>query len=266
VNRLKLTQLLADSARARELQSFLLAKSRLPGPRANLELAGDLAQAASELNDKSALLPLFRSWLNADIPDHPAAEYLPFCALNGLGGLYLGVPIADQMEITNLLRQCANSENWRLREAVTLGLQFIGERNPDAMMALLRGWSPDATLLEERAIVCTIAHPPILIAHPTIAVEGLDMADEALHRAHETPPLARGQEPFKVLAKGLAFAVSVIVAAAPEAGFALMRRWVAVDDADIDKILKENLKKERLAKRYPEQTAEVARLIDAAPR
>jgi hypothetical protein len=265
-NRLQLKKRLADSRSSDELASFLLAESRLPGPRANLELAGDLAQVVYELRDTSGLRSLFRTWLNANERDQPAAGYLPFCALHGLGGLYLGAPLVDQEEISKLLRQSANSEKWRLREAVTLGLQFIGERNPEAMMAVLRGWSPDATLLEERAIVCTIAHPPILAAHLNIAVEGLGSADEALHRVHETPPLERGQEPFKVLAKGLAFAVSVIVAAAPEHGFGLMRRWVGVDDADIDKILKENLKKDRLAKRFAVQTAEVATLIDADTR
>jgi len=52
----------------------------------------------------------------------------------------------------------------------------------------------------------------------------------------------------------------------PAALFFARQRWVAADDSAIDKILKENLTKERLAKRFAGQTAEVARLIEADSR
>jgi hypothetical protein len=246
------------------LASFLLEHSKLPGPRANLELGADVARLARERGAGSSFLAIFESWLTGTLPDHPAAEYLPFCAVQGLGGLYLGSSPADQQRIAALLRKSANSTNWRLREGVTLGLQFIGEEDSDAMMAILRDWLPDATSLELRPVIATIAHPPILSRRPDIANEGIDIAGEIFARIQTIDASSRKQESFKVLAKGMGFAVSVIVAAAPERGFAMMRRFATSGDADINRILKENVGKSRLTKRFSVGVAEVTKILDAA--
>jgi hypothetical protein len=215
-------------------------------------------------NRGCSFLAIFEIWLRGPLLDNPAAEYLPFCAVQGLGGLYLAATPADQQHIAALLRESANSPNWRLREGVTLGLQFIGEEDADAMMAILRRWLPSATLLELRAVVATIAHPPILALRQDVADEGIDIAGEIFARIQSVDASSRGQEPFKVLAKGMGFAVSVIVAAAPERGFKMMRRFATSGDADINRILKENLGKSRLTKRFPAQVAEVTKILDAA--
>jgi hypothetical protein len=142
-------EVLADGDVDQEaLATFLLEHSRLPGPRANLELGADVARLARERGADSSFHAIFEHWLIDTLPDHPTAEYLPFCAVQGLGGLYITATPADQEHIRTLLRKSANSTNWRVREGVTLGLQFIGEEDPDAMMAILRRWLPIATLLE----------------------------------------------------------------------------------------------------------------------
>jgi hypothetical protein len=211
-NRERLRQLL-EHPDSEELEVFLLAESRLPGPRANLELAADVALIAFDAGQGANLLPIFQQWLTIETPARTATEYLPFCAINGLGGLYLKASSSDQAKVLELLRTAANSENWRLREAVSLALQFIGERDPEAMMAILRAWLDEATLLELRAAIATVAHPPILSDHPAIADEGLSLAGQIFSRIQATTSAHRKQEPFKVLTKGMAFALSVVVAA-----------------------------------------------------
>jgi hypothetical protein len=46
----------------------------------------------------------------------------------------------------------------------------------------------------------------------------------------------------------------------PERGFALMRECASWDDPDINWVLRENLKKKRLAK-FPEQVEQLAKML-----
>ncbi len=57
---------------------------------------------------------------------------------------------------------------------------------------------------------------------------------------------------FDVLRKGLEFTVSVFAAKNPEFGFGFIKKWMGKDRV-IDKILKENLKKNRLVRKNPEE-------------
>jgi hypothetical protein len=66
----------------------------------------------------------------------------------------------------------------------------------------------------------------------------------------------RKTEPFKVLRKGLAYGWSVAVAAQPALGKPRMEHWVQSRDADIQWIMKQNLKKKRLARMDSEWVAE----------
>jgi hypothetical protein len=54
------------------------------------------------------------------------------------------------------------------------------------------------------------------------------------------------KEDFKVLQQGLSYCWSVVVAAAPEPGKRLMEKWLAGPDRIIQRIMQENLKKNRL--------------------
>ena len=58
--------------------------------------------------------------------------------------------------------------------------------------------------------------------------------------------------------KGLQFTISVFAAANPIFGFSFIKKWIGTDKI-IDKIMKENLKKNRLIKKNPE---EVKNLLD----
>ena len=58
----------------------------------------------------------------------------------------------------------------------------------------------------------------------------------------------RKSEGFLALRKGLGYCWSVAVAARPDEGKRLMVKWMADTDQDIRWIMKENLKKNRLAR------------------
>jgi hypothetical protein len=79
---------------------------------------------------------------------------------------------------------------------------------------------------------------------------------ERLHRASDDSK----NEAFRLLRRTLGYTLSVITAATPEEGFALMKECAVWNDPNITWILRENLKKKRLAK-FTQHTEEVAKLL-----
>ncbi|MNI53735.1 hypothetical protein D3C73_1085880 [compost metagenome] len=71
--------------------------------------------------------------------------------------------------------------------------------------------------------------------------------------------VAEGCEPehIRVLSKGLEYSLSVFAASDPEAGFALLARLAESGDARMIRIVKSNLGKSRLSKKYPERVREL---------
>jgi len=67
------------------------------------------------------------------------------------------------------------------------------------------------------------------------------------------------------LRKGLEYTISVFAAAAPDAGFPFLRRWAQSDDADIAGIIRRNLAKSRLARRYPREVLDLQESISGGP-
>ncbi len=127
-----------------------------------------------------------------------------------------------------------------------MALQRIGEADPAALLAQLDSWLAEGSFLELRAVAAALAHPPLL-ADGAFARRALFLADRIMKRVAAAPRGVRGQEGFRVLRQGLGYALSVLAAAEPERGFALLERWAARPDPDLNWILRENLKKKRLA-------------------
>jgi hypothetical protein len=265
----KLSGLLEADAAA-GLEAFLLANSGLPGPRGNLELAHDLADLLAARAPLPAVRERLERWraLNAQqAPTGDPREYLCFCGtlawsadwVRGSGGGAGRGPESggrrssgrDRAQIARGLRQAAGDPRWRRREAVAMALQRIGEADPQALLALLSPWLANGCFLELRAVIAALAHPPLL-KEAAFARQALDLADRILERTAAAPPEARRQEDFRVLRQGLGYALSVLAAAEPERGFTLLERWTARRDADLNWILRENLRKKRLA-RWPER-------------
>lgn len=227
-----------DDYRARlrtldDWDAFLLQESRLPGPRANLELA----YAVGYEGDEERFLRL-AALGPEDAPQNTPEEFLAFCGVLGLG--YLAARAGG--EHFGLLRQKASDPRWRIREAVALGLQQYGQTSSDDLLALISGWA-QGTLLERRAAVATLCEPSLL-QDASDAGRIMDILDQIT--ASILDEADRRTEAFRVLRQALAYGWSVVVAAQPTMGKPRMARWIAADDPDIRWLMKQNLKKKRL--------------------
>lgn len=71
----------------------------------------------------------------------------------------------------------------------------------------------------------------------------------------------RREESFKIMGKGLGYCLSVIVKKNPMDGFEFMEELAVINDKDINWILNENLKKNRLTKNFPKQVTHLKKMI-----
>jgi hypothetical protein len=213
--------------------AYLLQESRLPGPRANLELA----HVVAEQGDRA----LFERYLAFDAdraPTNTPQEFLAFCGVLGLGRLCA----EGERELLPVLRQSASDPRWRIREAVAMALQRLAKDDMDLVLREMEIWS-QGNLLEKRAAVAGLCHPDLLQEEgqtervlqilDTISAAVLDVED-------------RKSDEFRALRKGLGYCWSVAVSALPELGKTLMEHWFACSDPDIRWIMKQNLRKKRL--------------------
>jgi hypothetical protein len=216
-------------------ESFLLAESRLPGPRGNLELA----QAAADEGDATQ----FARWLAVGPAEGPAntpGEFLAFCGALGYGRLLAEGDGAALVEV----RQAANDPRWRVREAAAMALQRWGTADMSALLAEAERWA-GGTRLEQRAAAAGLCEPALLgdpaTAERVLAV--LDAITDTVRGAAD-----RRSAEFIALRKALGYCWSVAAVAAPERGKALMAKWLADADPDLRWIMRENLGKARLAR------------------
>ena len=220
--------------------NYLLAESGLPGPRGNIELA----QVVADEGDL-ALFQKYTAYTAALAPVNSPYEFLAFCGVIGLGRLLA----EGQTEFIPILRSHASDPRWRVREGVAMALQRWGDRNMDALIRALQEWS-QGTPLEQRAAAAALCEPRLL-RQPEQANEVLQILD-AITASLESLPDRRSPD-FLALKKGLGYCWSVAVTALPAHGKALMEKWIASPDKDIQWIMRENLKKNRLARLYPER-------------
>src|SRR5512145_941366 len=230
--------------------AYLLQESGLPGPRGNLELA----QVVADEGD----LALFERYLAYDAesaPTNSPYEFLAFCGAVGLGRLLS----EGQRHHIEALRQCASDPRWRMREAVAMALQRLGDVDMDGLITAMQVWS-SGTPLEQRAAAAALCEPRLLKQphHAAAVLQILDQITAGIPSAAD-----RRSEDFQALRKGLGYCWSVAVAALPAEGKVLMEKWLRHPDKDIRWIVKENLKKNRLIRMY---AAWVQKLIAEANR
>jgi hypothetical protein len=216
-------------------EPFLLHESRLPGPRANLELAHVVAEEGDE-----GLFDRLLSFDAEKAPTNSPHEFLAFCGVLGLGRLLS----EGRMEVLKTLRLFASDPRWRIREAVAMALQRFGQVDMDALLEEMERWSR-GSMLEQRAAAAGLCEPNLLRGeeHVERVLRILDEITASLQHVGD-----RRGDAFKALRKGLGYCWSVAVAAFPESGKQMMERWFVSDDSDVRWIMKENLKKKRLAR------------------
>jgi hypothetical protein len=216
-------------------EPYLLQESGLPGPRGNLELAQVVADMGSRAQFQHLL-----TYTPQVAPTNDPHEFLAFCGVVGLGRL-----LAEGDEkILDSLRPFASDPRWRLREGVAMALQRLGKQDMRRLLNAMQTWST-GNWLEKRAAAAALAEP-VLLHNEKEAVEALHILDRitaSMENSVETK-----NEQFKVLQQGMGYCWSVVVAAAPQPGKRLMEKWLARPDRAIQKIMRENLKKNRLVR------------------
>ena len=210
-----------------EIPRFLAEHSGLPGPRANLSLlAAVIAVADARIVD--ALL--------AD-----GGEYARMCAAAVLAAG------ADDPATEARARAFATDALWRVREGVVLGLQSLGDRDPETLAVIARRWSAGPEPLVQRAAVAAMCEPRLLRA-PGAAARALDLCAAITASFASLPEEERRQPDARALRQTLGYCWSVAIAAAPDGPGLAEFRSLDTTHPDIAWIVAENLRKRRLSR------------------
>ena len=250
--------------------AYLRDNSGLPGPRANLELA----QAVADVGDPA----LFDRLIATD------DEYLVFCGVIGLGRRLAddpeklpagpeGLPdgpegladgpemlvagaemvadgpegLADGAEMVARLHAHAADPRWRVREAVAMALQRLGDADLSRLMPIVLSWATDPHPLVQRAAVAAVCEPRLLSTGPAAAC-AVEVCARATAALAGLPVDRRRDADVRALRQALGYCWSVAVAAEPATGLPRFTGLDGAADPDVAWILRENRKKARLAR------------------
>jgi hypothetical protein len=252
----------AETGDAEDLAGYLLTNSDLPGRRANLELGYAFGDVITEraTNEAEGLWELCTTLVAVSAeaaPINTRQEFLPFCGAVGVGAIGSVWPELFD-EALAVLRSASHDARWRMREAVCFGLQrLLVDHGRDTLQAL-DAWVAKGDCLEMRAAAAAVAEPALL--------DDAEMARYALalHKSVFDQVLAaneRKSEAFKTLRKALGYTLSVVTQALPEQGFEYLAWLAQLPDPDVQWIVKQNLKKNRLIKYFPQQVENTKRLL-----
>ena len=236
-----------------DIEAFLLKESRLPGARGNLELAQAFALEAPQ-----DLIVTYAGRTEADAPGNTPQGFVAFCGVLGLGRL---AAEGDQAALDQLTLR-ASDRRWRIREAAAMALQMVGRSDSNrlrrAVIHLALG-----DRYQQRAAVAALCEPDLL-GDPELAGYALDVLDTL------TAGLAgaddRRSPGWQALRKTLGYGWSVLIVAAPAEGRRRFSAWLDRPDPDVRWLLRENLRKARLARFDPNWVAACQqRLEQGAP-
>ena len=247
-----------------KLERYLLDNSNLPGKRSNLELAdafSDYFKGKTFEEDTWKWLSYLNSYDSEKAPTNDPKEFLSFCAVQALGCSYLFMEEEKKKDILKAVSEAMNDTRWRMREAAAMAFQKIGEDDFETIKKIFQDKLTHSNFLEKRSIIAALAHPPMLKSKKNV-VFCLECGEYILDEISTLGPDLLKDKTFKVLSKGMEYAVSVFVAALPDEGFDLLKKYALVEHKAIKKIIKSNLGKARLKKKYSEQVEEVLKLIN----
>lgn len=260
----KIIPLFDNPAKFKNIEEYLTTNSNLPGPRGNLTLAFKFGESFEKANISKDMLDLLIRWTNLseeEAPTNNPNEYLSFCGILALGAHYCYVNEEIKDLIINRFKIAMNDKRWRTREGAAMGLQKIAEKDFNPIIKYFTMWYPSSSYLEKRGFVATLAHPPIL-KNKEIAQFSLKMSESILNDIITYDKASRLSQDFLVLSKGLQYALSVFVAALPDDGFDLLKKYAGFKDKELNVIIKSNLGKTRLTKKYGHMVDEVLMLMN----
>jgi hypothetical protein len=211
----------------RRWPEYLRENSGLPGPRADIELA----RAAADEGDAATFDTLIAT----------GDEYLVFCGVIGLGRL-----LAEGADVLSRLREHAVDPRWRVREAVAMALQRVGDADLPRLLGIVDSWAADPVPLVQRAAAAAICEPRLVTTRPA-AARAIEVCARATTGLAGLPGPRRRDADVRTLRQALGYCWSVAVAADPAAGLPRFRALAESADRDVGWIVRENSKKARLA-------------------
>jgi hypothetical protein len=243
------------------LTVYLVSNSNLPGPRGNLELAEAFvntieAYAEEETEKLWYLCTKLTHFSPSEAPVNNPKEFLVFCGTRGIGTL--GTSHAFFPKAILRLKELASDPRWRTREGVAMAIQSMIEKQPRKTLSEIAKWIENDSWFAMRAVAAGVAEPALLKDDQT-AKSALELHKKIF--AKIAAAQQRKSSELKTLKQGLGYSLSVVVRAVPREGFEYMRQLAEGQDADTRWILKENLKKNRLIRNFPEEVASTKKLL-----
>lgn len=246
----------------RAIIEYLALNSNLPGPRGNLELAYAFADVVGKISVNEpvkmwALVQRLTSVSEKDAPVNHPMEIVPFCGAVGIGAIG-SVDKKFAPKAFALLRKMAGDLRWRTREGVAMGLQRLFVTYGSDVIKELEGWIEKDDWLAMRAVAAGVAEPAPL------RIEENALGALALHKRIFIRIIAseqRNTDEFRVLRQSLGYSLGVVISAVSGEGFAYLHQLAESKDADLRWIVKENLKKSRLIKRFPDEVAVLTKIL-----
>jgi hypothetical protein len=251
-----------DTEEEGKLFEYLTSNSNLPGPRGNLELAAAFAEVVEEyfVKDSERLWKLCLKLIqfsSEEAPVNDPKEFLAFCGAFAIGAIG-SVSSAFFENALSRLRELSNDPRWRTREAVAMGLQKLIERQSQKTLKELEGWIEKDNWLTMRAVAAGVAEPALL-KNEQNARYALELHKKIFAQILATK--GRKSEEFKKLKQALGYSLSVVTQAIPKEGFEYIYQLIDTRDQDILWIIKENMKKSRLTKNFPDEVSSIMKLI-----
>jgi hypothetical protein len=252
----------AFTGNRRPLVYYLREQSRLPGTRANLELVNSLSNLlvaiVPEQPEQVWMLIHYLVQDEKTVVRNTPDEFVVLCGVVAFGAC-ASVRNEWHTEVFEMMKLFSCSESWRVREGVAMALQRLLPVIPQDTIQFLIELATKGNCFQQRASIAAIAEPSLLRDQAMIDA-ALAMQRFVLVRLHELSNNGRKRDDVRALRQALGYTLSVVTAATPEKGFALMRECAEWKDPDINWILRENLKKKRLAK-FVEHTEKVSNLL-----
>jgi hypothetical protein len=244
------------------LAKYLTSNSNLPGPRGNLELAEVFADVTKDYAGRYSeklwnLCMKLTQFSLLEAPVNNPKEFLVFCGARGIGALGSSLSGFFQKALPRL-KELASDPRWRTREGVAMAIQSMIEKQPQKTLKGIDSWIENDNWLVMRAVAAGVAEPALLKDKQT-AKSALELHKKIF--AKIAAAQERKSDEFKTLKQGLGYSLSVVVCTIPKEGFEHMHQLADTQDADILWIVKENLKKNRLIKNFPEEVASIRKRL-----
>jgi hypothetical protein len=141
---------------------------------------------------------------------------------------------------------------------VAMSLQRMLAAEWPATINEIRAWATDGDPLVVRAAAAAVAEPPLL-GDSGHAADALAVQELAVASLRAVPASERRSENVRVLRQGLAYTVSVAVAATGD--FAPLEAMATSGDRDLAWAAKQNLAKARL-KGWPDEVTRLRALLE----